>query len=237
MNAGIQHHLARSARLVLLLTHDLRLRAGAIPALLRAAERAPAYGVLGPLLWARGEDRIFSAGGRRGRRGGWVSHIKDCPSPGQDGIAECDWIDGAAILIRRALLERVGPLDERLFMYFEETDLCLRVQRIGWRVGVVLDAEAEQESGQLTRPGLHAYLISRNGFEYARRAAGFVGVAATVRRAIVESFELTRAYPAAGPLERAAARTKLAGMWLGFLDFLRRRFGPPPRRVAQLRQH
>src|SRR4051794_35845765 len=41
MNAGIRHHLTRSARLILLATQDLRLRPGAIPALIEAAERAP----------------------------------------------------------------------------------------------------------------------------------------------------------------------------------------------------
>jgi GT2 family glycosyltransferase len=37
----------------------------------------------------------------------------------------------------------VGLLDERLFVYFEETGLSLRATRSGWRVGVVLDAEAD----------------------------------------------------------------------------------------------
>jgi hypothetical protein len=228
MNAGIRHHLEGGVQFVLLATQDLRLRAGAIPALLAAAERAPAYGALGPLLWDRAEDRVFSGGGLRGRRGGWVSHIRERPAAGPDGIAECDWVEGAAILIRREVLERVGLLDERLFIYFEETELCLRATRAGWRVGVVVDAEAEQESGQPARPGFHAYLISRNGFEYARKASGALGVVATTRRAVVESWDLLRVYPRSSAARRAQTRVKLAGMWLGFADFLRRRFGPPP---------
>jgi GT2 family glycosyltransferase len=91
MNAGISHHLERGAELVLLLTQDVRLRDGAIAELLAAAERAPAYGVLAPLLWTRGEKRIFSGGGLRGRRGGWVTHIKETPVPSGDGIAPTDW--------------------------------------------------------------------------------------------------------------------------------------------------
>ncbi len=234
MNAGIRHHLERGTKLVLLLTQDVRLRDGAIPALLAAAERAPDYGVLAPLLWARGEERIFSGGGLRGRRGGWVTHIKEAPTPGEDGIAATDWADGAALLIRRELFDQVGLLDDKLFIYFEETDLCLRAERAGWRVGVVLEAEAEQESGQPARPGFHAYLISRNGFEFALRSAGVVGVLATLQRALAESVGLVRGYRSADGTERAMRRIKLEGTWLGFLDFLRRRFGPPPPRVAQL---
>jgi GT2 family glycosyltransferase len=234
MNAGIRHQLERGAGLVLLLTQDVRLRPGVIQALVAAARRSPSHGVLGPVLWLRDEDGVFSYGGRRGRLGGWVSHLREAPDPTSDGIADCDWVDGAAILVRREVLERVGLLDERLFIYFEETELCLRATRSGWRVGVALDAEAEQESGQPARPGFHAYLISRNGFEYARQASGLVGVAATIRRALVESWGLVRAYRGAAEGDRRATRVKLAGMWLGFLDFLRRRFGPPPERVARL---
>jgi GT2 family glycosyltransferase len=234
MNTGIRHHLERAASRVLLLTQDVRLRPGAVDALLRAGESNPEFGVLGPLLWLRDEDRVFSYGGRRGRRGGWVEHILEGPPPASDGIAACDWADGAALLVRSEVFKRVGLLDERFFIYFEETDFCLRATRAGWRVGVVLEAGAEQESGQPARPGFHAYLISRNGFEYARRSSGLVGVAAATRRSLLESAELLRSYGANGKEERSAARIKLAGTWLGLVDFLRRRFGPPPERVSRL---
>jgi GT2 family glycosyltransferase len=234
MNAGIRHHREGGAGLILLLTHDVRLRDGAIKALLDAAGRAPDFGVLAPLIWNRGEDEVFSYGGRSGSRGGWVEHILEGPPPATDGIAECDWADGAALLIRSEVFERVGQIDEQLFMYFEETDLCLRTRRAGWRVGVVLGAEVEQSSGQPARPGFHAFLISRNAAEYARRVNGLVGALAAVRRAVMESWELGRAYRRSDEHARALTRVKLTGMWLGLLAFARRRFGPPPERVARL---
>jgi GT2 family glycosyltransferase len=234
MNTGIRHHLEHGASRLLLLTQDVRLRPGAIDTLLRAGEDNPEYGVLGPLLWLRDEVKVFSYGGRRGGRGGWVAHILDGPPQASNGIAECDWADGAALLVRREVFERVGLIDERFFIYFEETDLCLRATRAGWRVGVALEAAAEQESGQPARPGFHAYLISRNGYEYARRSSGVVGVAAALRRSLIESAQLLRSYRAATAADRSATRIKLAGMWLGLVDFLRRRFGPPPESVSRL---
>jgi GT2 family glycosyltransferase len=235
MNAGIRHHMDRGAKLVMLLTHEVRLRPGAIRTWVDAAGRAPEYGVLAPVLWERGQDRVFSYGGRRGRRGGWVEHVLEGPPEAQDGIASHDWADGAALLIRREVFEQVGLLDESLFIYFEETDLCLRATRAGWRVGVVMEAGAEQESGQPARPGFHAYLISRNGFEYARRSSGLVGVLAALRRGLRESWELARSYPTDSSQERAAVRVKIGGMWVGFRDFLLRRWGPPPPVVSRLK--
>ena len=109
----------------------------------------------------------------------------------------------------------MGLLDETLFIYFEEADLCLRATSNGFAVGVVLAAEAEQESGQPARPGFHAYLISRNGLEYARRSAGMLGVGATVRRTLIESFNLARAYRSAdaggAPVHQGQDRRHVGG--------------------------
>jgi N-acetylglucosaminyl-diphospho-decaprenol L-rhamnosyltransferase len=46
----------------------------------------------------------------------------------------CDWTSGSFLLLRREALEGAGLLDERFFLYSEETDLCLRVKRSGWEV-------------------------------------------------------------------------------------------------------
>jgi GT2 family glycosyltransferase len=230
MNIGIRHQLARGARHVLLLTHDTRPRPGALAALGRAAARSPEFGVLGPALCFAGSERAFSYGGRTARDGS-VGHVLDPPAPGR--VAACDWIDGSAMLLRADALAGVGLLDDRFFMYFEETDLCLRMRRGGWSVGVVVEAIAEQEPGRGRRIGAFTYLMTRNGTEYARCVAGTRGVAAAVRRVVLE----TPAHLGAVVRRSAAAaesRVVLAAMWLGLLDFARRRFGPPPARLAGL---
>ena len=47
---------------------------------------------------------------------------------------DCDWTSGSFMLARREALLAAGLLDERFFIYSEETDLCLRIKRAGWRV-------------------------------------------------------------------------------------------------------
>jgi N-acetylglucosaminyl-diphospho-decaprenol L-rhamnosyltransferase len=46
---------------------------------------------------------------------------------------EVDWLVGAALLTRRAVLDQVGGFDEGYFMYSEELDWCRRVKAAGWR--------------------------------------------------------------------------------------------------------
>ena len=43
-----------------------------------------------------------------------------------------DWLAGASLMMRREVLEEIGLFDETFFLYFEETDLCLRAARAGW---------------------------------------------------------------------------------------------------------
>jgi hypothetical protein len=51
-----------------------------------------------------------------------------------DASREVDWIIGACMLVRREALERVGEMDERFFLYFEDLDWCYRMKQHGWKV-------------------------------------------------------------------------------------------------------
>jgi GT2 family glycosyltransferase len=235
MNAGIRQHLDNGAGLVLILTGEVGLRPGVVDLLVATAEQAPQFGALGPVVWWRSQNRPFSFGGVR-LPGGRIDQLHDPPAAAEHGIAECDWVEGAAILLRAEALREVGLLDERLFLYFEETELGLRLSKAGWRLGVVIDAVAEQEPGLARRPGAYAYLLARNGLEYARRAAGPRGVARALGERAGEAWQALRviASPRSEPSARAANRVRLAATARGVFDFARRRWGPPPAKLSGL---
>jgi N-acetylglucosaminyl-diphospho-decaprenol L-rhamnosyltransferase len=231
MNLGMRHLRRQGARTILLLTHDVRFRPGALAALLDGLRRNPAFGVMGPALWIRGEDRPFSYGGITTDTGENI-HLMT-PSPQVHGVATTDWIDGCAMAIRGEVVDAVGGLDERFFAYCEESEFCLRATRAGWKIGVVLEAVAEQAPGRSKRPGAHAYLLCRNGLEYARLARGARGVVAGLGRAMyqvaADARRILRVKAGRRPPATAAESSpRLVGTIRGVVDFLRRRWGPPP---------
>lgn len=230
MNLGIERQLGRGCDLLLLLTHDARLRRGALATLLTAAAAHPEFGVLGPGLVFAGTETPFSLGGRT-RSNGSTTHLTE-PREVEDGIAPCDWVDGGTLLIRAGALARTGGFDERFWSYCEEADLCLRITRAGFRVGVVPAALADQMPGGTNRPGPWAYLMTRNGAAYAHRAAGLRGAAFITVRACYEALkELARAAVRLTPLRSGSVADPWAaavGTLRGTADFYRRRWGPPP---------
>jgi radical SAM protein with 4Fe4S-binding SPASM domain len=49
-------------------------------------------------------------------------------------VQDVDFVKGCCLILRRCVLEETGLLDENLFMYFEEIDLCYRIKQRGYKV-------------------------------------------------------------------------------------------------------
>jgi GT2 family glycosyltransferase len=69
---------------------------------------------------------------------------------------------GGAAAYRRALLDDVGPFDERFFAYYEDVDLSFRAQLRGWRCLYVPDAVVFHRQGASTVPSVRDVLVPRN---------------------------------------------------------------------------
>jgi GT2 family glycosyltransferase len=80
-----------------------------------------------------------------------------------DQTHEVDAVSGAFLMIRRKVVEDIGLLDERFFMYGEELDWCLRAKRAGWTVMYHPDAQIVHYKGESTK-----YNNRRASYEFYR---------------------------------------------------------------------
>jgi N-acetylglucosaminyl-diphospho-decaprenol L-rhamnosyltransferase len=84
--------------------------------------------------------------------------------------AQVDWVSGACMVIRRRVLEEIGPLDERFFMYFEDADLCRRAREAGWSVYYLPHIEVTHGAGGSTRSRPRAiWRLHKSAFLYHRK--------------------------------------------------------------------
>jgi len=63
---------------------------------------------------------------------------------------QVDWLPGASTLIRKQTLDEVGLLDEKYFLYYEETDFCLNARRRGWECWYVPESRIMHIGGVST---------------------------------------------------------------------------------------
>jgi GT2 family glycosyltransferase/glycosyltransferase involved in cell wall biosynthesis len=137
-NVGLR---AANSDLLVLLNADTQVQPGWLTALADAFDD-PIIGVAGcKLLYPDGS--IQHAGGFVYGPRGEADHLgRYAPDDGRfDNLTDVEYATGAALAIRRIVLEQIGLLDEGFSpIYYEDTDLCFRARAAGWRVVCVPDA-------------------------------------------------------------------------------------------------
>lgn len=130
----------------LLLNSDAFPEPGAVRWLAEHLRGHPEVGVVGPRLLNRDGSLQpscyrFPSPGRAWLENLWATSLLPPGSPwgdfrrwGHNEDREVDWVSGACFLVRREAYAAVGGLDERFFMYQEETDWQRRLRDGGWRV-------------------------------------------------------------------------------------------------------
>lgn len=234
MNLGIEWSRTLGASAVLLLTHEVRIDVETIEILCAALDRHPEYGAVAPVLFTR-DGRPYSLGHQKLGRASFVHRTAVDSDLGDEPLPAAS-LDGSVMLWRSEALYALGGFDSRFFMYYEDIDICARAHREGWSTGVILGTQAATSPGGSRRPAAHAYLRTRNGLEYARKAGGLTFAFALwgLLRDLWNHSPKPGGTRFRDPDARAAARAYRRGFRWGIVDFVRRRWGPPP--AALLRQ-
>ena len=181
-NLGARHLLAEGAELIWLLNNDTMVPPETCSRLVAAAAANPAAGVIGSVLYyMHAPDRVQAwGGGNISRLTGYNRH-RTRPFP----LGRSAYLTFASVVIPRAVFERLGGLYEGAFMYYEDSDFCMRAQSAGYTLAVAADtAILHREGGShaeknpeldriVTDAGLH-FLSRHAPLPFLSRAA-YVG--------------------------------------------------------------
>jgi N-acetylglucosaminyl-diphospho-decaprenol L-rhamnosyltransferase len=145
----------------LLLNPDTAVRPGAVWELVRFMEAHPKAGISGSGL-EEADGSPWPIAFRfpsllseldSGLRLGIVTQLLNqwvVPREMGNEEAQVDWLPGASMMVRREVFETIGLMDEKYFLYFEETDFCLQARRAGWECWYVPQSRVMHIAGQST---------------------------------------------------------------------------------------
>lgn len=146
-NRGLR---AATGDLLLLLNSDTLLLPGSTDALRRAFADDEGLGIAGGALRFPGGEPQWSGGRAPGLA--WLfalasgapravgllpGYRRGRPVSGTAAGDVVEWVTGAALTMRRAVWDRIGPLDEGFRFYAQDLDLCLRARDAGWQTRIV----------------------------------------------------------------------------------------------------
>ncbi len=228
-NRGLQHAIDAGADLVWLINNDATVDPETLSGLVQIAVANPSAGALGALV-VEGEEKNAPQVGV-----GAINYLKaktylrklpvfESHGGAVQTIHPCEWLSGSSLLLRSTALKKIGLFDERYYLYFEDVDLCLRLNKGGFACLLVPGSVVHHQGNASTQGGLslwRAYYHTRNRLLFfmqntppSKRPVALLAILAHFFRHCLSL-----------PLKGKAGRAKLYAEWLGLSDYFAGRFG------------
>lgn len=225
-NVGIEKALQEGVSHILLLNNDTLVHPAFLSPLLDGLD-AQDVGVVGPKIYHHPDtDYLWFAGGRIDWKTGrqWHQGANE-PDRGQwDVPHEVDYITACCLLAPTDVFRSVGKLDERYFIYFEETDWNLRAQRQGYRRWYIPEARIWHKVSRAMKEGspISDYYYARN------RLLLFKSHAPSRYKARLILLYTLRSLRYACTLRSRGSKANATAIARGICDFYLSRFGKCP---------
>ena len=165
-NASLKIAIEKNYDYVWMLNNDATVRTDTLVKLVEAISADHRCGAVSPVLIPEDGGKQDNAWGVvhdwKNRGGFWIAS-EDAARQQQQSHPDSICVAGTAVLLRVQAIREVGLLDDRLFAYFDDNDIGVRLSLAGWRSKVVFDTTATHGLPDLAeRPLYFFYLMYRN---------------------------------------------------------------------------
>jgi len=224
-NVSLKAGLDEGYEFVWLMNNDATVSPGALDKLLAAMRADARCGAVSPVIYPEDGVHFHDAWGCTHD---WQRRtIARAPSAEasrrmHETDAERVSLVGTAILLRMQAIREVGMLDDRLFAYYDDNEICTRLARGGWRSKVVFDAGVTHGWRKVSeQPLYYFYLMFRNELLFWH-----THVPAPHRKLLLLKL-LNQSFFNINRLRRQGLSRQADSALLGVWDFLQRRHGAP----------
>ncbi|MGI4852795.1 MAG: glycosyltransferase family 2 protein [Janthinobacterium lividum] len=168
-NLGVRQALEAGAEFVWLLNNDTECPPDTLAKLVQTARNGLSTGMVGTVLYYQSNPAKVQAwgGGRIHCGSGTATHYL------RPTVLESNsYLTFASVLIRTAVFQEIGLLHEGFFMYYEDSDFCLRVRKTEWKLAVAADTAVlhkESASTEGTRNPFMEKTTASSGMRFLSR--------------------------------------------------------------------
>ena len=226
-NLSIQHAIQNKYKYVWLLNNDSVVYKDTLFELIKTMEKYPQCGSCSPVIKRLGNPFIVDFCGAVHN---WKSLGAFNPNGVENAHQFCEehssdlWLVGTALLLRVDALMQIGLLNEKLFAYFEDNDIGIRLTQGGWVNKMVFNSVVEHAcfEGVITdRKPYYFYLMARNSFLF------FLVYTPEPYRKFLRARLIDHSLVTAEKLYRLGHTDKAHACLLGIVDGLAGKGGPP----------
>lgn len=142
-NLGIKYALNKGAKYVLLLNNDTIISENSISILKNEMEKHEDLGIISSrVMYYDFPDKINSDGGHINWMKGIaiIENKRSIYKEKKEKFKYTEFVTGCCMLIKKEVIETIGYLPEEYFMYYEDVDYCVKVQRNNFKIGVCYDS-------------------------------------------------------------------------------------------------
>jgi GT2 family glycosyltransferase len=134
---------------IVFLNNDVRLESHTLSTMVSMMQLYPTAGACQPTIVK--QDGTFENGGSYLTATGFLYHLTESEVLSKANVSRRFALNGACLLVRHEAFVEAGGFDETFFAYFEETDLCWRMLRLGWNLLHIRSVKATHAVGATTQ--------------------------------------------------------------------------------------
>lgn len=192
-NVGIEKAVKDGADYICILNNDVEVERDFLSKIIGFMEVNAGVGIAGPCICDfEQRDKIQAMGANinlyTGLAMGKMKN-RSFKEVSQEYI-DVDYLGGACFVIRREIIRKIGSIPEMYFLFFEETEFCLRAKRLGYKLVCIKNSKVYHKgSATISKyKGLSYYYLNRNRIIFMRRNANSLQKTIFSIYVIMESF-------------------------------------------------
>jgi GT2 family glycosyltransferase len=149
-NRGIVYAIDQHYDYLMLLNNDTEVEPNFLDELVRVIHTDSNIGAVQPkFFFLNNKERIWNAGGTIIKSLGWVRTVGENRTAKEkyDLPKNTEWITGCCFMVRTEIVKKIGGLNDRFFIYYEDVEWSLRIQSLGYKLVYCPQSVVYHEAG------------------------------------------------------------------------------------------